>query len=168
MAIALETIVERMYTASTERLKEQPKDAAMPPLALIFKGDDLGIIPCQQLAFAGPAWRMILSAIIRNLYKLDNIDSYGVAQESFAITEPTLEIIKDVIAGKPISEMPEREEILVIQAGNNFQTIGRIWNLVRDPETGVIIDFVAKEIPFDMPIMGGFNDLLVEKPELLN
>jgi hypothetical protein len=167
--ITLEEIVEKMYAATTDKLKEQAKDAAMPPLALIFKGDNLGVIPCQQLAFAGPAWTAVLSEIIKSVHEQNNIDAYGVAQESFALIEPTIDDMKEIMAGKPVSQMSNREEVLVIQAGNTFQTIERLWNIIRDSDTGMIVDFNLKELPPGMPIFGGFNDLLlVERPERLN
>ena len=166
--ITLEEIVENMYNATTKKLKEQARDVVMPPLALIFKGDGFGMIPCQQLGFAGPAWTEILSEIIQGMHEQMPIDAYGVAQESYALIEPTIGDMKELMAGKPVSEMPNRQEVLVIQAGNNFQTIHRIWRIVRNPDTGMIVDFIVNEVPENMPIFGGFTDLLVEQPKLLN
>lgn len=169
MLISLNEIIDRVYSAMTERLLEQEKDDHCAPLALIFKGDQLGVVPVQQLAFAGPAWGQVLSSIIKQIHEQSPIDAYAVGQECPAIVEPTVSDMLQIMKGdKKVSEMDSAEELLVIQAGDTFQTIEKIWNVIRDAETGKIVDFTAREMPPNMPIVGGFYDLLVQRPERLN
>lgn len=168
----LQEITDRIFKNMSETMREKPKDSILPPIALIFKGDNMGMIPTTPLAPVGPAWRDVLSHIIKAIHEHERIDAYCIGVETYGMVNPSAELLERAQRGdlKTLADIPrsERDELLILTAGDNFQTITRIWRMQRDPETGLYNQFDEEDVPRDCSFGTTFCDLLIERPKHLN
>ena len=78
----LREITDRVFNNFREAMADMPKDSHIPPVALIFQGDKMGLIPTEPFASTGPAWRSVLAQVIQGI----NQQMGGV--EAFCIMDP--------------------------------------------------------------------------------
>lgn len=164
----LQEITTKFFNSMADAIKGRQSETVLAPAAAIFKDGQIAVIDTTPLAVTGPHWMEILSGIICAIHQKDHIDAYCVAMNTWGVFHPDQELIAKVDSGeiKSYQDLPNREEVLIITAGDAERTLVRIWKVKKAP-SGIDI-FNEEDIPSDADFTGSFYDLIVERPRYLN
>lgn len=169
----LSEITDNVFKNMSEALREMPKDASIPPVALIFKDDHMGLIQTDMLCRTGPAWRHILAQVIKGIHQHQDIEAFCIGMQTWGVLHPGQELIAKFDAGdlRGPGDVPDKDYLLLIIAGNSFQTVLRLWKVSKDAESGQFVDFEEQgdlSPQGAVELIGPFYDILVERPKHMN